>query len=128
MSMTFLIGIAMRLYFMYLFAGLNILQPALGQETTTPINTIEVKGVLPGPGFWQVSNGVNNLWILGSVRPVPKGLDWETIKLERKIAQSQALLGSVNVTLDADIGFFAKIGLIPSLYKARKNPDGKTLT
>lgn len=117
----------MRLYFMYLFAGLNILQPALGQETTTPINTIEVKGVLPGPGFWQVSNGVNNLWILGSVSPVPKGLDWETIKLERKIAQSQALLGSVNVTLDADIGFFAKIGLIPSLYKARKNPDGKTL-
>lgn len=103
------------------------LQPVIAQESVAPITSVEVKGVLPGPGFWQVSNGTNNLWILGSVKPVPKGLDWETIKLERKINQSQELLGSVSVSLDTDLGFFAKLGLIPSLYRARKNPDGKTL-
>ena len=102
-------------------------KPVYAQEINEPITNVEVVGVLPGPGFWQVSNGNNNLWILGSVNPTPKGMNWETIKLERKIAQSQQLLGTVSVSLDADVGFFAKIGLIPSLYRARKNPDGKTL-
>lgn len=117
----------MRLNFLFVLVLLSGIQPAYAQAEQAPITSVEVKGVLPGPGFWQVSNGTNNLWILGSVRPTPKSLDWETIKLERKIAQSQQLLGSVSVTLDADVGFFAKIGLIPSLYRARKNPDGKTL-
>lgn len=117
----------MRLNFLSVLVLLSGIQPAYAQAELAPITSVEVKGVLPGPGFWQVSNGTNNLWILGSVRPTPKSLDWETIKLERKIAQSQQLLGSVSVTLDADVGFFAKIGLIPSLYRARKNPDGKTL-
>lgn len=91
------------------------------------MNTIEVKGVLPGPGFWQVSKDGNTLWILASIRPVPKRMQWETIKLERKLAESQLLIGSPSVTLDTDIGFFGKLGLLPSLLKARKNPDGKTL-
>lgn len=117
----------MRLNLLCLLSCLHFMQPAYAQAELAPITSVEVKGVLPGPGFWQVSNGTNNLWILGSVKPTPKGLDWETIKLERKINQSQELLGSVSVTLDTDVGFFAKIGLIPSLYRARKNPDGKTL-
>ncbi len=92
-----------------------------------PANTVEVKGVLPGPGFWKISKGENTLWILASIRPVPKGMQWETIKLERKLAESQLLVGSPSVKLDSDLGFFAKVGLLPSLLKARKNPDGKTL-
>lgn len=120
-------GTLMRLNVLFLLAVLSNFQPALAQDELAPITSVEVKGVLPGPGFWQVSNGSNNLWILGSVKPTPKGMDWETIKLERKISQSQLLLGPVSVSLDADVGFFAKIGLIPSLYRARKNPDGKTL-
>ena len=91
------------------------------------LDTVEVVGVLPGPGFWKVSKGENTVWILASIRPVPKRMQWETIKLERKLAESQQLIGSPTVTLDADIGFFGKIGLLPSLLKARKNPDGKTL-
>ena len=105
---------------------------ALAQSTpeaaSGPIlETVEVVGVLPGPGFWKVSKGGNTLWILASIRPVPKRMQWETIKLERKLAESQLLIGSPSVTLDTDIGFFGKIGLLPSLLKARKNPDGKTL-
>ena len=91
------------------------------------LDSVAVVGVLPGPGFWQVRHGENTVWILASIRPVPKRMRWETIKLERKLAESQLLIGSPSVRLDADIGFFGKIGLIPSLLKARKNPDGRTL-
>jgi len=97
------------------------------EAVVLPANTVEVKGVLPGPGFWKISKGDNTLWILASIRPVPKGMEWETIKLERKLAESQLLIGSPSVKLDSELGFFAKVGLVPSLLKARKNPDGKTL-
>jgi hypothetical protein len=117
----------MRLPILVLLMCFTAVQVSNAQELAEPITNVEVVGVLPGPGFWQVSNGVNNLWILGSIKPTPKGMDWETIKLELKIAQSQYLLAPVSVSLDADVGFFAKIGLIPSLLRARKNPDGKTL-
>lgn len=117
----------MPVIFLFLLALVAVNQPVNAQELNEPITNVEVVGVLPGPGFWQVSNGENTLWILGSIKPTPKGMDWETIKLERKIAQSQALLGPVAVSLDSDVGFFAKIGLIPSLLRARKNPDSKTL-
>lgn len=105
----------------------NGMESAPTDAVVLPANTVEVKGVLPGPGFWKISKGDNTLWILASIRPVPKGMQWETIKLERKLADSQLLIGSPSVKLDSELGFFAKVGLVPSLLKARKNPEGKTL-
>ncbi len=102
-------------------------QVAESDIISLPGNRVEVVGVLPGPGFWRVSKGEHSLWILGSVKPVPKNMQWETIKLERKLAESQALIAPPSVNFDANVGFFSKLGLIPSLFKARKNPDGKTL-
>ena len=121
----------MRLILLPLLLSISA-APVLSQDApaTPPVvvaNTVEVKGVLPGPGFWQASKGGNTVWILASIRPVPKGMEWETIKLERRLAESQALIGGPSVKLDSKLGFFAKIGLVPSLLKARKNPDGRTL-
>jgi len=104
--------------------GMASVQPEIAVQ---PANMVEVKGVLPGPGFWRVSKGEHSLWILGSVKPIPKKMQWETIKLERKLLESQTLIAPPSVNVDADVGFFSKIGMIPSLLKARKNPDGKTL-
>ncbi|MFM6988601.1 MAG: TraB/GumN family protein [Arenimonas sp.] len=108
--------------------------PLAAQDAPSPAsvavpaaNAVEVRGVLPGPGFWKVTRGGNTVWILASIRPVPRGMEWETIKLERKLADAQLLIGGTSVKLDADIGFFGKLGLVPSLLKARRNPDGKTL-
>jgi uncharacterized protein YbaP (TraB family) len=113
--------------FVAIFSTQSLAQSQVDAEEVPSMSTVEVKGVLPGPGFWKVSNGENTVWILASIRPVPKRMQWETIKLERKLVDAQLLIGSPSVKLDADIGFFGKIGLLPSLLKARKNPDGKTL-
>ncbi len=119
-----------------LFAVSALLAPTLSAQDAPPpapvaavtsANAVEVKGILPGPGFWKVTRGGNTVWILASIRPVPRGMEWETIKLERKLADAQLLIGGTSVKLDADIGFFGKLGLVPSLLKARRNPDGKTL-
>lgn len=119
-------------YHAFFMATLALVQPsAVPLEPATPTvssaNQVQVKGVLPGPGFWKISKGENTLWLLATVRPLPRNMEWETIKLERALAQSQLLLSGPGLSMDADIGFFGKVGLLPSLLKARKNPDGKTL-
>ena len=114
-----------------LLLAFSALSPSLAAQDVPPsvpsANAVEVRGVLPGPGFWKVTRGGNTVWILASIRPVPRGMEWETIKLERKLADAQLLIGGTSVRLDADIGFFGKLGLVPSLLKARRNPDGRTL-
>ena len=108
--------------------GTAAAQDAEPEVTVSRANAVEVKGVLPGPGFWKIRQGENTLWLLATVRPVPKKMEWETIKLERVMATADVLIAAPSLSMDADIGFFGKIGLLPSLLKARKNPDGKTLS
>jgi len=114
-----------------LLLAVSVLLPSAAAQDAPPLpvpaNSVEVRGVLPGPGLWQASRGGNTVWILASIRPVPRGMEWETIKLERKLAESRVLIGAPSVRLDADLGFFGKLGLVPSLLKARRNPDGRTL-
>lgn len=127
-----IIELTMRIFYSSVLISLGFSGAICAQNTAvdTPVsmaNQVQVKGVLPGPGFWKISKGENTLWLLATVRPLPRNMEWETIKLERTLAQSQLLLSGPGLSMDADIGFFAKVGLLPSLLKARKNPDGKTL-
>jgi hypothetical protein len=84
-----------------------------------------VTGEQPGPGLWKVSKGDHVLWILGALSPVPKRMSWRSEEVESVIAESQQVLGSVQIKWD--IGFFRGLFLMPSLLGARKNPEGQTL-
>jgi hypothetical protein len=84
-----------------------------------------VTGERPGPGMWRVSKGGHDLWILATLQPLPKNMIWRSELVERRIASSQVVIAPPRV--DADIGFFRSLTLIPSLLRARKSPDGKTL-
>jgi hypothetical protein len=104
-------------------------------ETETPaasaavdvnvLDEVVVEGERPGPGVWQVVQGDHRLWILPSLEPLPKKMLWRSQLVEQRIAQSQVVLAPP--TIEANVGFFRGLTLIPSLLRAEKSPDGQTL-
>jgi len=108
--------------------------PAMAQNTaastSVPIRDeapVVVTGALPGPGMWKVSRDGHVMHILGTVSPLPKGLDWISRDVEKVLAQSAEVVFTPTYMVDADVGFFGKISLLPSLIGIRKNPDNAKL-
>ena len=91
------------------------------------LQTVTVTGVQPGPGLWKVSNGNHVMWVLGTLTPLPKHMQWQSAQVEQAIAQSQELLELPKAELKVDAGFFTKLALLPSVYSTRRNPDDADL-
>ncbi|KQQ75369.1 polysaccharide biosynthesis protein GumN [Xanthomonas sp. Leaf131] len=112
---------------------------AAASDSTTPkvaassppavvdLEAMVVRGVQPGPGLWKVSKGDHVLWILGTLSPLPKRLQWQSTEVETIIGKSQQVLMAPTVQIDAEMGFFGKLTLLPSAMKAMKNEDGREL-
>jgi hypothetical protein len=98
--------------------------PADGIRTEA---TVVVTGEQPGPGLWLVRKGGHDLWILGTLNPLPEKMQWQSKQVEDVIANAQEVIRPPRVTLDVKAGFFRTLMLVPSMLGARKNPDGKTL-
>ncbi|MBX3714062.1 MAG: TraB/GumN family protein [Lysobacter sp.] len=103
------------------------LKTSVDDPSLQSLDAIVVSGRQPGPGLWKVTRGDRTLWILGTLTPLPRRMEWDTSAIERRLSQSQELLLSPGMTMDADVGFFKGLMLLPTMLKARKNPDGKTL-
>lgn len=87
-----------------------------------------VTGVHAGPGLWKVSKRDHVLWILGTVSPVPKNMDWYSPQAETVLAQTQEIIGAPGFVGSVGVGGMFKMAFsMPTLLRARKNPDGKTL-
>lgn len=98
-----------------------------GEGPIQNLETLVVHGVQPGPGLWRVSRDGHVLWILGTVSPLPNGIEWQSAEVEEIIARSQQILLSPSVFFNADVGFFGKLALAPSAWKAMRNEGGAEL-
>jgi len=96
-------------------------------QTSTELATVVVTGEQPGPGLWKVTSGDHVLWILGTLSPLPKDMHWQSKEVEAAIASADAVLEAPRVKVDADVGFFGKLALMPTLIGVRDNPDHRTL-
>lgn len=98
--------------------------PADAIRTEAPV---VVQGEQPGPGMWIVRKGGHELYLLGTLSPLPAKMQWQAVPLQRVLANAQEVIRMRGVQIDADIGFFRGLLLLPKLLAARDNPDGKTL-
>lgn len=92
------------------------------------LETVVVTGIQPGPGLWQIRKGDHTLWIMATLTPLPRRMEWEPRELDALVARADRVLTSPGVGVDADIGFFGGLRLLPSALRARNNPDDKTLS
>jgi hypothetical protein len=101
-------------------AAVNHVEPA-----SSTIEEVTVSGEQPGPGLWKISKDGHVMWVLGALQPLPKKMSWRSRSVESAVAESQELLLAPQV--DAGIGFFRGMTLLPSMLGARKNPDAAKL-
>lgn len=90
--------------------------------------TVVVTGDQPGPGLWLVRKGGNELWILGTVSPLPAKMQWQSAKVDRVIASAQEVIYAPVVSVNSDIGKLRALTLVPSLLGIRNNPGGARLS
>ncbi|MEW9573392.1 TraB/GumN family protein [Rhodanobacter sp. Si-c] len=101
--------------------------PARASTAAVTLAPVTVTGVGAGPGLWKVSRGRHVLWVLGTLTPLPRRMQWRSTRVEQALAQSQELLEVPSARLRMDTSAFGKLLLLPSAYAARRNPDDATL-
>ncbi|WP_166636786.1 TraB/GumN family protein [Cognatilysobacter terrigena] len=95
--------------------------PAAATAQDRLLDTAVVRA--PGPGMWKVRRGDNTLWILGTVSPLPARMAWNSARMRSVVASADEVMYEPSVVVDADIGFFGKLALLPSLVGIRDLPD-----
>lgn len=102
--------------------------PAPKDASVHQLLPVVVSGIQPGPGLWKVSKGEHELWILGTVAPVPKRMEWHSPKTEAVLRQTQEIIGQPGIFASMGVGSMFKAAFaMPTILGARKNPGGKML-
>jgi hypothetical protein len=108
-------------------AGPAEAMPAIDGGPIRDMDAVVVSGVVYGPGMWKVRKGDRTLWVLGTLSPLPKRIDWVSRDVDAVLAQAQEVIWQPSLVVGADIGMFQGLLLAPKALGARKNPDGETL-
>jgi uncharacterized protein YbaP (TraB family) len=66
-----------------LLAGLLVAAGCRADPAPQVLDELTVTGERTGPGLWHVHRGSANLWILGSMSPLPKGITWRSKQVEQ---------------------------------------------
>ncbi len=56
------------------------------------MDELVVTGERSGPGMWHVHRGAAQVWILGSMSPLPKGITWRAAQVEQVLGATNRVL------------------------------------
>lgn len=101
--------------------------PSGAQSQAEELETVLVSGEQPGPGLWKISKDGHVMWVLATFSPLPKNMTWRSKEVERRVAESQLVLYPGRAKVGLDVSMMRQLTLAPSMFKAAKNPDDKTL-
>lgn len=91
------------------------------------LDAVVVSGVVSGPGMWKVRKGDHTMWVLGTLSPLPKKIEWVSRDVDAVLGQAQEVIWQPSLVVGANIGMFRGLMLAPKALGARKNPHGETL-
>ena len=98
---------------------------AANSSDTNDVEEVLVVGEQPGPALIKISKGDHVLWVMGTLSPLPKNIQWRSAPVTAVLAQSQEFIMAPNVKMV--LGFWDKVAVAPSLIGVKNNPDGKKL-
>lgn len=109
--------------------GQEIVAGESRQDPGTPtLETVIVTGTLPGPSLWRVRDGKNELYILGSINPLPSKMTWDSSEVEEILARTQQVLAPSGAEASVGAGDAFKISLLArSANAATKIPERQKL-
>ena len=100
-------------------------QQATAPQIAPPVQVV-ISGRYRGPKLWRVSKAGHELWVLGTVAPLPKRMVWQTEDIKRLLGQTQEVIPAWP---SVSIGFhpFTALHLYALWRKAQTNPGHESL-
>ena len=107
--------------------------PDAAPDAATPpapptLEAVVVTGIQPGPGLWQVRKGDSTLWIMATLSPLPRRIAWEPRELDALVERADRVIAPPGIDVEADVGFFGGLRLLPSALRARNDPEDRELS
>ncbi len=87
------------------------------------METVVVTAKKPGPALWHVVNGKSEVWILGTLGPVPGDLQWDSGRLQYLMSGAKVLL----LPPRGQVGPLEGIWFLITDGDVLKQPDGTEL-
>ena len=87
------------------------------------LDDVVVTGERTGPGMWHVRSGAGQLWILGSMSPLPKGITWRSTQVEQVLGGANQVL----IQKPFEIGIVKILWLLITEHKLLMVGGGKRL-
>ena len=87
------------------------------------LDEMVVTGERTGPGMWHVHGGAGQLWILGSMSPLPKGITWRSTQVEQVLGGTNHVL----IQKPFEIGIVRILWLLITEHKLLMVGGGKRL-
>jgi hypothetical protein len=97
-----------------------------GTEHALELEAVEVIAEVTGPGLWALRRDGRVVWVLGVQSPLPKRFRWESPELDARLAEASLLIAPPGFDLKG-VNRFNAVFLLPSLIRARRDPEGLTL-
>jgi uncharacterized protein YbaP (TraB family) len=75
-----------------ILSGVLAAGPCHAAQPPLPLDEIVVTAERAGPGMWHVHRGAANVWILGSISPLPRDITWRSKQVETVLESTSQVL------------------------------------
>lgn len=90
---------------------------------TTPLEEVVVTGEQPGPQLWHVHRDKGELWLFGTVEPLPKKITWRARQLDEVLTHTDVLI----TVKPVKVGFARIMWIMLTKRSLFTMPKGKKL-